>query len=107
MKFDDDDPLDALVLRTAMSPPSGFAQRVMARVPVGAGVVAGAVAVASASASAGAGVPPDAPSVVTRPSAWARLRKTSATLALAASALAGFSQVLMYVFGMWLATSTG
>jgi hypothetical protein len=105
MKFDDDDPLDALVLRTAMSPPSGFAQRVMARVPVGAGVVA--VAVASASASAGAGVPPDAPSVVTRPSAWARLRKTSATLALAASALAGFSQVLMYVFGMWLATSTG
>jgi hypothetical protein len=101
MKFDDDDPLDALVLRTAMSPPSGFAQRVMARVPVGAGVVAGAVA------GAGAGVPPDAPSVVTRPSAWARLRKTSATLALAASALAGFSQVLMYVFGMWLATSTG
>jgi hypothetical protein len=83
MNFDDDDPLDALVLRTAMSPPSGFAQRVMARVPS------------------------YAPSVATRPSAWSRLRKTSATLALAASALAGFSQVLMYVFGMWLATSTG
>jgi hypothetical protein len=83
MKFDDDEPLDALLLRTAMPPPSGFAQRVMARLPT------------------------KAASVVTRPSAWAHLHKTSATLALAASALAGFSQVLMYVFGMWLATSTG
>jgi hypothetical protein len=86
MKFDHDDPLDGLVLRTAISPPSDFAQRVIARLPAGA------------------------PSVVlaaTQPSAWARLRNASATLALAASALAGFSQVLMYVFGMWLATSTG
>lgn len=86
MKFDDDDPLDALdalVLRTAMSPPSGFAQRVMARLPS------------------------HAPPAAAHPSAWSRLRKTSVTLALAASALAGFSQVLMYVFGMWLATSIG
>lgn len=83
MKFDDDDSLDALVLRTAMSPPSGFAQRVMARVPNHALPVAA------------------------QPSAWSRLRKTSATLALTASALAGFSQVLIYVFGTWLATSTG
>jgi hypothetical protein len=95
MKLDDDDPLDALVLRTAMQPPSGFAQTVMARVLVDAG------------AGAGAGAPTDAPFAVTRPSAWARLRNTSATLALAVGALASFSQVLMYVFGMWLATSTG
>ena len=83
MKFDDDDCLDALVLRTAMPPPSGFAQRVMTRLPS------------------------HAPSVAALPSAWSRLRKTSTTLALAASALAGFSQVLIYVFGMWLATSAG
>jgi hypothetical protein len=83
MKFDDDDPLDALVLRTAMPPPSGFADRVMARLPN------------------------DAPSVPTQPSAGARLRRASTTLALTASALAGFSQVLIYIFGVWLATSTG
>ncbi len=94
MKFDDDDPLDALVLRTAMSPPSRFAQRVMARLPVGADVGVGV----------GVGV---VALIATPPSAWSRLRKTSITLALTASALAGFSQVLMYVFGMWLATSTG
>ena len=90
MKFDDDDSLDALMLRTAMSPPSGFAQRVMARVPT-------AVSAAAISTTLNA----------TPPSAWARLRRTSATLALAVSALAGFSQVLIYVFGIWLATSTG
>ena len=90
MKFNDDDSLDALVLRTAMPPPSGFAQRVMARVPVG-------VSAATISTTLNA-----AP-----PSAWARRRRTSATLALAVSALAGFSQVLIYFFGIWLATSTG
>jgi hypothetical protein len=83
MKLDDDDSLDALMLRTAMPPPSGFAQRVMARLPS------------------------HAPRATSHTSAWSRLRKTSATLALTASALAGFSQVLIYVFGMWLATSTG
>lgn len=90
MKFDDDDFLDALVLRTAMLPPSGFAQCVMARVPVGVSAVA-----ISTTLNA------------TPPAAWARLRRTGTTLALAVSALAGFSQVLIYVFGIWLATSTG
>lgn len=90
MKFDDDDSLDAFVLRTAMPPPSGFAQRVMARVPVGVSAVAISTALNA-----------------TPPAAWERLRRTGTTLALAVSALAGFSQVLVYVFGIWLATSTG
>jgi hypothetical protein len=52
-------------------------------------------------------LPNNTPSVPTQPSAGARLRRASTTLALTASALAGFSQVLIYVFGVWLATSTG
>lgn len=43
----------------------------------------------------------------TRAPLVARIRVASTTLALAAGALAGLTQLLLYVFGIWIATAAG
>ena len=43
----------------------------------------------------------------TRAPLVARIRVASTTLALVAGALAGLTQLLLYVFGIWIATAAG